>query len=177
MENKFSTRMIVEAGIMIAFAYILSMLKIFQAPMGGSVTAGSMIPIFIFAIRWGGVRGMLVGAVYGMIQFILGPKYSMHIVSILFDYSVAFAFLGVVGFFKKSDASRIMGIALAVILRYIAHVISGVVVFASFAPEGTSPLLYSLGYNGWYLSLEFIISIVIFVLLSKTAKDRLFVVK
>ena len=46
--EKMSTRMMVEAGIMIALAQILSYVKIFEAPYGGSVTAGSMVPIIIF---------------------------------------------------------------------------------------------------------------------------------
>ena len=37
------------------------------------------------------------------------------------------------------------------VLRCAAHVISGVVFFAEYAPEGTPVLLYSLLYNGSYL--------------------------
>jgi len=166
--------MIVEAGVMIALAYVLSLLKVWQAPLGGSVTAGSMIPIIIFAIRWGGVEGMFVGAVYGAMQFILGPKWSFHVVSILCDYVVAFGVLGVVGFFRKSNGGRVMGITLAIALRYAAHVISGVVVFASYAPPETTPVIYSLIYNSQYLIPEFIISVVVYGLLYSTSKERLF---
>ncbi len=95
------TRMLVEAGIMMALAYVLSLVVVFQMPNGGTITAGSMIPILIFAFRWGGIQGMFVGSIYGVIQFMLGPKYSFHIVSILFDYVVAFGALGLAGFFKN----------------------------------------------------------------------------
>ena len=45
--KKWSTRMLVEAGLMLALAIVLSRIKIYQAPQGGSVTAGwwaSMVP-------------------------------------------------------------------------------------------------------------------------------------
>jgi len=172
MQNK-NVKMLVEGAMMIALAYVLSLVKVWQMPSGGSITAGSMIPILVFAFRWGGKKGLLVGAVYGTLQFILGPKWSFHIVSILFDYSVAFAFLGIVGFFAKKDDSllkTLMGIIIAISFRFVAHVISGVVVFSMYAPEGQSPLAYSMIYNGSYLLPELIISLIIFSMLYKPLK-------
>lgn len=61
--KKWSTKMVVEAGIMIALAYLLSRIKIYEAPQGGSVTAGSMIPILLFAMRWGVGPGIITGAI------------------------------------------------------------------------------------------------------------------
>lgn len=169
--KKFSTKMIIEGGVMIALAYVLSLVKIWQAPYGGSVTAGSMIPIILFAIRWGTIPGIVVGAVYGTIQFILGPKWSFHIVSILFDYSVAFGFLGLAGIFKGSMTKNIIGIFTGISLRFVAHVISGVVVWASYAPEAMHPFVYSVVYNAGYLIPEFIISVLIFMLLYKPLQN------
>ena len=71
-----NVRMLVEAGVMIALAQVLSYVVIYQMPQGGSVTAGSMVPILLFAVRWGTAQGLLAGAVYGILQFILGPKWS-----------------------------------------------------------------------------------------------------
>lgn len=162
------TQMLVEAGIMIALAYVLSLVKIFQMPNGGSVTAGSMIPILIFAFRWGGIQGMFVGAVYGIIQFLLGPKWSFHIASIAFDYVVAFGALGLAGFFKNGGMIKgIIGVMVGVLGRFVCHVLSGVIVWASYAPEGMNPWIYSILYNGSFLLAELLISVVIFVLLYK----------
>jgi thiamine transporter len=152
---------------MIALAYLLSLIKLWQMPQGGSITAGSMIPILVFAYRWGPKNGVLAGLVYGTLQFILGPKWSFHPVSILFDYSIAFAWLGLVGIFGKGVVQSILGITLGVFLRFASHVLSGVVVFASYAPEGVSPIWYSITYNGPFLAVELAISIVIMVLLFK----------
>lgn len=165
--------MMVEAGIMIALAYVLSMVKIFEGPYGGSVTAGSMVPILIYAIRWGGVQGLVVSIVYGGIQFILGPKWSFHPVSIICDYALGFGVLGVAGFFGGDKIKEYIGIGVAVTLRFIMHVVSGVVVFASFAPEEMSPLKYSMLYNAGYLIPELIISILVFTLMKRYLKGYL----
>ena len=158
MNNR--TRMLVEAGLMIAIAQVLSYVVIFESPQGGSITAGSMVPIIIFAIRWGTKPGLLAGAVYGVLQFILGPKWSFHPVSLLLYYPVAFACLGLAGLWRESRWTIGLGIALAIFGRFVSHLISGVVVFASYA-EGQNPWIYSAVYNASYLVPELIISLVI----------------
>lgn len=166
--KKTSTRMITEAGIMIAAAQILSYVKIFEAPYGGSVTAGSMIPIILFSLRWGTKSGLLAGTAYGILQFLLGGAiYSYHIVSILFDYVVAFGLLGLAGLFRNSVKGVFLGASLGILGRFLCHVISGVVVWASYAPEGMNPLYYSLVYNGSYLLPELVITLVIVGILYK----------
>ena len=168
--GKTRTRMLVEAGAMIALAQVLSYLVIFEGPFGGSVTAGSMIPIMIFAIRWGWKNGLLAGAVYGVLQFLLGPKWSFHPISLLFDYPLAFGPLGLAGLFKEDLKGVLAGVTLGLLGRFIAHVISGVLVFASYAPEGMHPLVYSLSYNASYLGPELLISLVIIGLLYRYLK-------
>lgn len=164
---KINTRALVEAGVMIALAFVLSQIKVATLVNGGSVTAGSMIPIIIYAYRWGPKNGIVAGLVYGTIQFILGPKWSFHPVSILFDYSIAFAWLGLAGIFGKGLVKGFLGLTLGILLRFGSHVISGVVVFASYAPEGVNPWIYSMGYNASYMVWELLISLVIFALLFK----------
>ncbi|MHB1392906.1 MAG: energy-coupled thiamine transporter ThiT [Clostridia bacterium] len=166
--KKTSTRMLTEAGLMIAAAQILSYVKIFEAPYGGSVTAGSMIPIIVFSLRWGVKSGLLAGTAYGILQFLLGGAiYSYHIVSILFDYVVAFGLLGLAGLFRNSIKGVFMGTCLSLLGRFLCHVISGVVVWASYAPEGMNPMIYSVLYNGSYLLPELIITLVIIGILYK----------
>lgn len=166
--KKNSTRMLTEAGLMIAAAQILSYVKIYEAPFGGSVTAGSMIPIIIFALRWRLKSGLLAGTAYGILQFLLGGEiYTLHIVSVLFDYVVAFGLLGLAGIFRSSIKGVFVGTCLGIIGRFICHVISGVVVWAAYAPEGMNPLVYSVLYNGSYLLPEMAISLVIVGLLYK----------
>ncbi|HOE57135.1 MAG TPA: energy-coupled thiamine transporter ThiT [Bacillota bacterium] len=166
--KRTSTKMLTEAGIMIAAAQILSYVKIFEAPYGGSVTAGSMIPIIVFSLRWGAKYGLLAGTAYGILQFLLGGAiYSYHIISILFDYVVAFGLLGLAGIFRTDAKGIFLGTCLGIFGRFICHIISGVVVWASYAPEGMNPLHYSIVYNGSYLLPELAITLVIVGVLYK----------
>ncbi len=159
--KRTSTKMLTEAGIMIAAAQILSYIKIFEAPYGGSVTAGSMIPIIVFSLRWGIRYGLLAGTAYGILQFLLGGAiYSYHIISILFDYVVAFGLLGLAGIFRTGIKGAFLGTCLGLFGRFLCHVISGVFVWASYAPEGMDPLFYSIIYNGSYLLPELVITLV-----------------
>lgn len=167
MENKFSTKVLVEGGVLIGLAMALSYIKVYELPNGGSVTAGSMVPILLFAYRHGTVKGLFVGAVYGVLQFIFGPKYSLHIVSILCDYVTAFGVLGFAGVFGKGLVKGIAGVTLAVALRLLNHVVSGAVVFASYAPAGQDPWVYSFLYNVSYMIPELILTVLIFALLYK----------
>lgn len=174
--KKMSVRMIAEAGVMLALAFVLHLVKIYQAPQGGAVTAGSMIPLILFAIRWGVGPGALVGAVFGLLQLIVEPNVlagisvTSVILSILLDYIIAFGLLGLSGLYRKNAAGIFIGVFLGIFGRFVSHLISGVVIWGSFAPEGMNPWLYSLVYNGTYLLPELIISIVIIALLYNPLK-------
>ncbi len=168
--KKFNTWMLAEAGIVIALFLILKQVKVFEMPMGGSITAGAMVPLLVFSFRWGGLRGVFVCAVAGIMDFILGTKYTFHPVSLLFDYPVAYGMIGLAGFFGKKIAGMLAGTVIGIFGRFACHVLSGVVVFASYAPEGQSPLLYSILYNGTYLLPECIISFILVTLIIKYAR-------
>jgi thiamine transporter len=164
---KKQLKVLVSGGAMIALAQILSYIVLFEMPSGGSVTAASMAPILVFALLFGTKNGIAAGMIYGLLQFILGPKWSFHPVSILFDYVFAFGMLGVAGFFNvQKRAQVVLGTVLAVMGRLVCSVISGVVVFASYAPEGQHPLVYSVLYNAGYLIPELVITGIVVVLLA-----------
>ena len=182
--NRKSTQMMAEAGILVALATVLSLIKI-SLPMnlqGGSITAGSMIPILIYALRWGVKPGLLMGAVYGVIQMILEP-YAMTPVQILLDYGLAFGALGLAGFAKtafdgmrnggKPKFSIYLAILLGMLGRFVAHFIAGGTVWAIYAPEGQNPWLYSFIYNGSYMLPEILVTFLLLgVLLRPLAKIK-----
>lgn len=161
------TNMLVEGGILIAMSQILSYFKVAELPYEGSVTAGSMVPIIVFAIRWGVKRGIFAAAIYGVLQFLLDASYTIHWLSILVDYPVAFGFLGLAGLFRKSPAGVFAGTALGIFGRFAAHFFIGIVVFGQYAPEGQSVWAYSLGYNATYMIPEFIITFAFIAMLYK----------
>ena len=134
----------------------------------GSVSAGSMIPLLIFAIRWGTLPGVLLGGLYGILDFLLKPHF-YHPVQFLLDYPVAFGLIGLAGLAKMDDSKTlnlgiIVGVGVAMLGRLVAHTASGAVFFAEYA-GGQNPWLYSIGYNATYLIPEFIISSIILVII------------
>ncbi len=157
-----TTRILVESGTFIALALALSMIKVYHAPQGGSVTAGSMIPVIIMALRWGPRVGIMSGVAYGLLQCIIEP-YIVHPVQAILDYPVAFGLLGLAGFSSRLPA---LGAAMGIGGRFAAHVVSGLVFFASNAPEGSAPLVYSIVYNGSYLVPEVVLSALVVHFLS-----------
>lgn len=165
--KRVNTWMLVEAGIVIALFLVLKQIKVFEMPMGGSITAGAMVPLFLFAYRWGGKYGVLVGVVAGVLDFITGAKYSFHPVSLLFDYPVAYGMLGIAGFFGRKTSGLAAGTISGMFGRFACHVLSGVVVFSSYAPKGQHPLVYSILYNASFLLPECIISFVLVTIIIK----------
>ena len=87
------TRMICEAAIFIAMAEILSLIKLYEFPNGGSITL-EMLPIILFAARYGCGWGSLAGLVYGTITYLIGNKFSIDWTTIICDYFIAFVALG-----------------------------------------------------------------------------------
>lgn len=156
MKSKLTTRVLVEAALMIALATLLSLLKVYEAPYGGSITAGSMIPILYVALRYGAGVGILAGGVYGIMQLVLEP-YVVHWAQLILDYPLAFGLLGLAGL----TANPVIGAVLGIGGRFLSHWFSGVIFFAANAPENIDPYLYSTLYNAGYLVPELIISTII----------------
>lgn len=158
---KFTPQLLARIGIALALATILKMLRLYHFPQGGSITLGSMVPILIIAFIYGPQIGCLTGFLYGIITFIMDP-YILHPVQVLFDYPFPFMALGIAGFFDKK---KWIGVSIAVFARFICHFISGVAFFGSFAPEGISPVLYSLAINGPIVGIEGFICLIIISIL------------
>ena len=74
--KKWTTRMLANAALCIALAFVLSYIRLYKLPQGGSITLASMLPIFLFAYAYGVAPGMLVGAAYGILQFIQDARSS-----------------------------------------------------------------------------------------------------
>ena len=160
--EKFSTKVIAEIVVFVALATVLSHIKIFSLPQGGSITAASMVPILWLALRRGPKIGLLSAAVYGLVQFAVDVPYIAHPVQVVLDYPIAFGMLGLAGFFQNRP---FIGVNLGVIGRFLAHFISGFVFWGMYAPEGMNPVIYSAIYNGSYLIPELAISVYIVYLL------------
>ena len=54
--KSFKTKTLVEGALMIALATVLSYIRVYQLPWGGSITLLSMLPICVFSIKNGEER-------------------------------------------------------------------------------------------------------------------------
>ena len=152
---------------LLAMALVLNALKLFTLPQGGSVDL-AMIPIFLFALRWGAGWGLLEGFLFGLLQMFIDGAVAWGWQSLLLDYLVAFTPLGLAGLFRGKGRGIYLGILLGCFLRFVVHYISGVTIYAITMPTElfgsvyTSPAMYSLIYNGSYMLIDTIICLVVF---------------
>ncbi|MBR0208256.1 MAG: energy-coupled thiamine transporter ThiT [Oscillospiraceae bacterium] len=171
MKNK-KLRALTEGAVMLAVGLVLNSVPIFRLPNGGSIDLG-MIPIFLFALRWGLGWGLLEGFLFGLIQIFIEGAVAWGWQSLLLDFLVAFTPLGVAGLFRGKGKGIFVGILLGCILRFLVHYISGVTIYAIIAPTELfgvtwmNPWTYSLAYNGSYMLIDTILCILVFAALYK----------
>lgn len=178
MTRKESVYRLTESAILLAFAAVLSVVKIIDMPYGGSVTAFSMLPLLVIAYRYGVRWGTFAAFTYGIIQLLLGLDNFSYATSLLagvmillFDYLLAFVVLGFGGVFRRFKISQGAALSLGAvttgILRYLCHVVSGCTVWAGLSVPNREALLYSLSYNACYMIPEIILLVLGAIYLSR----------
>lgn len=170
-KSKMTTRQLVFCAVAVALAFVTSYIKIFQMPWGGSITLCSMLFIVLVANWYGVQTGILVGLAYGILQFIQEP-YVLSFFQVCCDYILAFAALGVAGFFAKSKSGLLKGYIAAVIARGAFHSLGGYLYWMDYMPENFPQSLkgiYPIAYNYSYLLAEGVITVVI-ILIPAVAK-------
>src|SRR5467141_3495544 len=159
-------RILTETIVMVALSGALYLIKIFTLPQGGSVTLGSMVPIFLLALRRGPRIGIIGGVAFGLVALVedvySGVEVIFYPAQVILDYPLAFGLLGLAGFFQKIP---ILGVGVGIAGRFCSHFVSGVLFFASYAPAGVSPFIYSAVYNGGFLIPEFVITVALMIAL------------
>ena len=176
-----NTRMLTEAGLCIAMSIALSYIKIpigvGFGGFGGSIDL-VMVPLVFFALKWGVKWGVIAGFVFGSLKYFLASGFAISWISIIFDYSVAYAAVGLAGLFALKNAAPGPGRSAAAafvgcLARFIIHFISGATVYAQWMPEEFmnlkmgSPIVYSILYNGTYMLPNTIICVVVMAILAK----------
>ena len=182
MNTNAKTLKLVESGVMIALATILSMIVLFKMPQGGSVTLCSSLPIIIISYRYGAKWGVFTGFVYGIIQLLLGlgdlkGVSAVTVVgSIFLDYLLAFAALGLSGLFRKLPFGLAIGACAGNLFRGILSFISGVILWSSVFQDGKwwPSIVFSFTYNfGGYMFWEIVSTTVVAALISGVLKFML----
>ncbi len=181
-----SIHSLVEAAIMVALSAVLCYIRIIRFPWGGSVTLLSMLPIIVFSIRRGIKWGFAASFVFSLIQFMQGVfdgvfgwglTPAMLTACILLDYILAFTALGIAGIFGNGSIGRAAGgTVLAIGLRFVCHVISGAVVFASAGKiwgfNIRNKWLYSAVYNGILMGIELAATLAAVLILYRLPQTR-----
>ena len=160
--DKQRTRIITESALAVALCVVLNFLHI-RLPIniaGGSISL-VMLPIAIVALRRGPGVGALVGCLFGLIDLAIDP-YVLHWAQVLLDYPVPYLLFGFgMGLFQplskriKGKGARTATIIIAFLvggaLRFLSHLVSGVVFFGSSAPADQNVWLWSALYQFTYL--------------------------
>ena len=183
MNNTTSnTRTLAECAVLIALGTILAQLKVYELPNGGSITAASMVPFILVSLRHGPRWGLLTGFANSLLQMLLGGLWptpagtaGAMALEVILDYLMPFTVLGLAYIFAKpfGESKKLQGIICGTIavccLRFLAHFLRGIIVWGSIAQDGIGAVTYSLTYNGSYMLVETIISVVVIALLYKSA--------
>ena len=164
------TRWLAFSAVMVALSTVLSFIKVWQMPLGGSVTLLSMVPICAVGLMYGPVKALPACFVYSVIQMLQGGAFGwgltpgVLISCLLLDYILPFTCMALSGLFYRNKrwGVQLIGVVIALVFRFVCHLISGAVLWTSFDLYN-NPWVYSLVYNGTYMLPELIITTVAFV--------------
>lgn len=171
--KKLSVKQLVFCAAAIALGTVLSNIKLFHFPTGGSITLFSMLIVALPGCWFGLGAGLMTGVAYGILQMLIDP-YILFPAQLIVDYLLAFGALGLSGLFAHSKNGLVKGYFAGVLGRYVFAVLSGWLFFGAYAWEGWGALPYSLVYNGIYIFSEAALTIVILLLPPvRTAMARL----
>ena len=184
--KKFDAKRLAFAGLCVATAFTLCILKFSPILYGGSITLASFVPLLLYAYVYGVKDGLLIGLIHGLLNFIEDP-YILTPATFIFDYLLAFASVGVMGLFGKMRRNEkeclplVLGAIAVFSLRFLAHLFSGMVFFAQDsiwvdfpAWAMSNAFTYSFIYQCVYLPADALIATLTLVTLCKSGVfDRL----
>ena len=207
------TRRVTESAMLLAVAIVLELVsKMFipEQPFGGQLTFAAMLPIVLISYRHGMKWGFVTAFTYALLEMAIGAKtvaaafqpgyfgdgamLGNALIMCFMDYIVAYTVLGLGGLFRnkfqKPGLSLALGSVVALGARYLAHTVSGYVLFSGWAEwyftqegfpawgaalvESLSPemlgLVYSLVYNGMYMIPEIIFTAIAATFLARSSE-------
>ena len=184
--EKSDAKRIAFAGVCVATSFVLAIYKFKFVAFGGSITIASFVPVLLFAYVYGPADGFAVGLIHGLLNFIESP-YILTPATFILDYLLAFASIGLMGFFGKikrkerAAAPLVLGCVCVFFARFIAHLLSGMIFFAQGAIWDPLPswamgnaFVYSFIYQCVYVPMDAFIATMVLVFLAKTGVlDRL----
>ncbi|WP_195985878.1 energy-coupled thiamine transporter ThiT [Clostridium sp. D33t1_170424_F3] len=172
MKKDSTTVILVESALMIALSAVLELFKLWQMPMGGSVTCAS-VPLVLLSFHRGPKWGIGAAFTHSLLQMLLrfdappAKTFGAFAVVILLDYVIAFTALGAASFFGKPFKNRTVSVAVGTcivsLIRLLCSFTSGCTVWKDYTPEGWPVWFYSLTYNATYMLPQMVITAVLAV--------------
>ena len=159
--KNWNAKMLSFAALSIALSFVLSCIRLYRMPQGGSVTPASMLPLMLFSAAFGVGPGLLAGLVYGILQYLQGGWF-LNVWQFALDYLLAFAALGLAGLAKKLPEK--WGLYCAMLIAVIGRALSATLAGIMF--WDTAPVA-SLVYNGTYLVPEVVICMILAAIIAK----------
>lgn len=152
------------AALFMVLDYITNTMAFLQMPNGGSVGL-STIALLACSYHLGWKKGVLVGVVSVLIQFVTGPMYIPDFIGFALDYLIAFSVYGLASLFPNYKYFY-LGVLITNIIRFISSTISGVIVWGL-------ELWPSALYNGPYMIATLILGLVLVPLINERVIKKL----
>jgi thiamine transporter len=204
MKTTLKTQRLTVSAVMLAFATVLAIVCEFipflNLPFGGGFTVASMLPIviisYMYGLKWGFFTSFAYSVIQVLVSLIMGKTVlalftpasddymgiGIAFAIIFIDYLLAYTVLGIGGIFRNCIKNKVVAIVLGVVvalsLRYVCHIVSGYIfygawaewffsqdgfyaiggkILGTFSGKGLA-LVYSIFYNGLYMIPEIIIT-------------------
>jgi thiamine transporter len=175
MSTKLSkTYSLAESAVMIALSIALfAVSDAIPWPFlyGGGFSLFGQVPIIIVSYRHGLKYGLAASSALALFEMLMGFKNFSYVnglaawlIVAFADYLIAFGCLGLGGIFKgrfkNQTAELVTGGLIVCFIRFLCHFVSGVTIWGGYAPENMLVSIYSLVYNGSYMLIETIITVI-----------------
>lgn len=171
---KFKVKDLAFGGIVCALTVVLSCILI-PIPTGATISVGYAIPLILLAILCDYRLAIVCGWITGILCLFFVPTWQpVHWAQIFVEHLICFSCLGYAGVFGNEKKYKLwFGVAIAVIIKFFGHLLSGVLFFSSNAWDGWGAWGYSLAYNISSNIPESIITVLILLLIPIKTLRRL----
>lgn len=161
---KFGIKVMTRIGLVAAVTIVLYMIKLVPFPQGGGCSLLSILPIMMLSVLFGIEEGIVCAIVVASLKIVIQPPYyPLQLPLDYFGAMIAVAFTPIFGVDKKTKL--LAGAIFATVLSTFFSVLSGVIFFGQFAPEGMDPWPYSIMYNFTGYGVEALLSIIVLAIL------------
>ena len=167
-------------SLLISMSLILSRIEISVFfPTGGSVTLFSVVPLIMLSFKYGYKWGVVSGGTFGLIHLLTtnlkfqGLNIFSIVCSVILDYILSYAVIGLASIFKfenqkkfkdvkkikNTKKSLVFGTIFSFFLKFLIHLISGLIVFCPVLKSFLKTILYDIIYNMSYIIPEMLLAL------------------